>query len=1810
MHRRRPSTVAELILLAGTGSAAVALAVGGVLSPASAFAAGAPGTSQLTTPMHDGRSGTATLLADGRVLVVDAQPPDTQPSPHPAEVYDPTTQTWTETPAADTARAGSSATLLADGRVLVAGGFEYSGGTTGASLYNPADNSWTSTEPMGVPRLRQAAVRLPSGKVLVAGSGTEAAYDSHPTAETYDPATGRWTSAGSPPPGTEKAVLLASGRVLALAPTSAATYDPTTGLWQAAASPPHTVGGSRSVRLQTGQVLLAGGYADYFTDGRDPLVYDETTDSWRAAGHLLSRHQSATATLLADGEVALVGGDDAGSSVELYDPATDLWRAGGTTVSSRSNHTATLLGTGTVLLAGGSNPPTTSAELYTPPAAASPAGPGSTSGTPTDLLVNASPVEVHPGRETVITARLLTASARDPVRGEPVSLWKRPATGGTWSAIGSGPTDADGAVSFRDSPTESAVYAARHPGTGSYGQSGSPDLSVSLVPQSAPGPPAGGSEAGDGNILVTWDPPRDDGGAPITGYTVQPSGQSRGQFAPVHLDGSARWTRISGLSNGTTYLMQVTATNALGTGMPGFGGNSTPMPGPSPASPPPPAPGAKCGSLPFGTTVWNASGSPYHLCPHGVVVPSGATLVLDGSQGPVQVHADGLGGILLDGGSLRTEGTSATSPAVLAGPRPGPATWSGITAAGESAPYQPDRRSSVVLDLGWVQMSGSAPSIVLGTFVRAHDLTVTGGSIHVRDTPARLSGIHVSGSPGFGVRLTCSGTCAQSLTDATIDAAQGSGLIVQSTQHPVVRNVSVTRSGTSAPAQPAVFFDDVTASIGPGRDVDGLAGGGNGIDAALLAGHVTADLAWVSPVAAASVHPLGYLLGNLTMAPGTTLRVPAGGVVMSKFTGGLVLDGARLDATAGGAVFTVAGDRSVGIDACWLASPQCVPTRGDWYGVLLQGDKPAVDVVGATVRYASVAFASPIYPTTRQPSFRISSTTVQTCGAAVSTDQSDSPSAGGTLIVSALTVRDCTGGVSAQRVASASVVDSTFSLSNTGGSFVGVDGINVSAADDAAPLTLLRDSITGADGMGVYVKGTHPQVHQLSVRASGFAHGSVGSSAAVVLDVTGGVGPGSDVDGITGSGNAVNAINIGGTLTSDLVWVTPAQASTDQPLGYIHHGLIVPVGRTVLLPAGAVVKSGAAIDVRGGRVDGSAGGAVLTSPADLRITTTPCPGCPPLSPGTPLLSVRGDDTTGRHGSLSLVRAQLLDGGSIVGLDGGDTNLDHLTVERGTIEVGGTASETLTAVDVSGGGRVRIIQPTHAVVDGLTVRDAAYGALLVEGRGSPEVPSHPAAPQDDIVLHHVVVTGAGKNNRLGIEPAVLLKDLWASIGPGQQIDDIQGGGNTADAILLDHVAVAGDLTWISPVNGDGLHALGYGVHNGLSMGARATLSVPANGVVKANGYVHLHGATLDARAGGAILTGLDDNSVGSPFCPAELGCRADGIKVVSDFDRATGTPGGVAVAKATVRGGLSVEGAGTAPGNPAYGLVVEGSLVVARGDLNVNGLSATGTPARIVNTTVRDGSASIAITNSSGSLLTDLTVRDNDRPGISVTDATVDLERTAVTRTGTAAPAPYGPSAAILVQGSSGGTFSCLGIEGNRGGLAVLGQPLTVTDSNLDHNTTGGFFDLSDRAPVTTRRMWWGQPGGPVPGQVEDASKLSDSTPSSARSACAPVVAPVAPDAPTGVLAAAGKDSATVSWTAPDAGGSPITSYRLTASPGGRTADVSGTTTTATVSGLTAGTSYTFAVVATNAVGSGPPSTASNAVVPTADPPGPPTNVTA
>lgn len=87
--------------------------------------------------------------------------------------------------------------------------------------------------------------------------------------------------------------------------------------------------------------------------------------------------------------------------------------------------------------------------------------------------------------------------------------------------------------------------------------------SVTVTPAGVPGPPQSVSGTpGNGRVMVTWEPPLDDGGSPITAYTVV---GSRGG-ATCSADAPATGCEIEGLSNGLFYRFTVTATNDVGSG--------------------------------------------------------------------------------------------------------------------------------------------------------------------------------------------------------------------------------------------------------------------------------------------------------------------------------------------------------------------------------------------------------------------------------------------------------------------------------------------------------------------------------------------------------------------------------------------------------------------------------------------------------------------------------------------------------------------------------------------------------------------------------------------------------------------------------------------------------------------------------------------------------------------------------------------------------------------------------------------------------------------------------------------------------------------------------------------------------------------------------------------------------------------------------------------------------------------------------------------------------------------------------------------
>ena len=317
--------------------------------------------------MHSG--GSLTLLANGQVLVAggDINPSGTVTT-NGAEIYNPTTGTWTNTGRMTVARSAHSATLLPSGKVLVAGG---SGATYGSllassELYDPATGTWVAVaNSMHAARESHSAVLLPNGKVLV-GAGYEGIGTPAASSEIFDPAAQTWTSTTTPlntPRASQTMTLLSDGKVLvaggynivdfrSVLLSSAEVFDPATGAWTTTNSMniPHST--HTATLLQSGKVLVAGGggRADYSS----AEVFDPTTGTWTQTSSLIVGRFGHQAVRLPNGKVLVEGGDGAGTSTELYtDSPSGAWAPANPSYVARENHTATLLTNGMVLIAGG-----------------------------------------------------------------------------------------------------------------------------------------------------------------------------------------------------------------------------------------------------------------------------------------------------------------------------------------------------------------------------------------------------------------------------------------------------------------------------------------------------------------------------------------------------------------------------------------------------------------------------------------------------------------------------------------------------------------------------------------------------------------------------------------------------------------------------------------------------------------------------------------------------------------------------------------------------------------------------------------------------------------------------------------------------------------------------------------------------------------------------------------------------------------------------------------------------------------------------------------------------------------------------------------------------------------------------------------------------------------------------------------------------------------------------------------------------------------------------------------------------------------
>lgn len=252
------------------------------------------------------------------------------------------TYNWSAATDCNTARNRHTATLLDDGRVLVVGGYD---GTTDTAMNDSelftagGSGSWAVGPTMGSSMRDHAAVKLANGTVSVLGGRQAEATNAQNSHYSFSPTTGLFTSPGAMPQARAEfpAILLDDGRVLAIggrtdsSGNSTARCDTWDGsAWVRVGDMAYTRRLHSATKLSDGRVLVVGGNGRSLTqagtanaDLATAEVFDPGTNRWYNAGRMLKARKDHSAFL--DGTVVVIAGGGQ-EKVEFFDTATWRWR--------------------------------------------------------------------------------------------------------------------------------------------------------------------------------------------------------------------------------------------------------------------------------------------------------------------------------------------------------------------------------------------------------------------------------------------------------------------------------------------------------------------------------------------------------------------------------------------------------------------------------------------------------------------------------------------------------------------------------------------------------------------------------------------------------------------------------------------------------------------------------------------------------------------------------------------------------------------------------------------------------------------------------------------------------------------------------------------------------------------------------------------------------------------------------------------------------------------------------------------------------------------------------------------------------------------------------------------------------------------------------------------------------------------------------------------------------------------------------------------------------------------------------------------
>ena len=493
---------------------------------------------------------------------------------------------------------------------------------------------------------------------------------------------------------------------------------------------------------------------------------------------------------------------------------------------------------------------------------------------------------------------------------------------------------------------------------------------------------------------------------------------------------------------------------------------------------------------------------------------------------------------------------------------------------------------------------------------------------------------------------------------------------------------------------------------------------------------------------------------------------------------------------------------------------------------------------------------------------------------------------------------------------------------------------------------------------------------------------------------------------------------------------------------------------------------------------------------------------------------------------------------------GDTNCtwtvpEGLTSASRVVIVGGGGGGGYFGNASSGGAGAVLTKSDYALTPGSTINLTIGGG----GAASSGIGSGPGISGNNSVFAGVTAAGGG-----GGAGGDSTKTLFFANG----LAGGSGGGATIEGST--GVAGASIASTICSCTSDGWTAYGNAGASGVSAAGGGGAGSAGSSTTGGSG-ISLLGLTLGVGGSGSSSAGTADSGSGG-------GTNAAGRNGIILISYPASLPGAPTIGTPTIASATSISVPFTAPASNG-GMTITGYTVTA----SPGGNTATGASSPLTVTGLTAGTAYTFT-------VTATTAAGTSSPSSTSASITPNV-------------VPAAPTIGTPTIASATSILVAFTAPTSNGGTAITGYTAT--------SSPGGFTGTGASSPITVSGL---TAGTAYTFTVIATNAHGNSLASSASASITPNVVPEAPTIGTPAIASA--TSITVPFTAPTAnGGSAITGYTVTASPGGRTA--TGSSSPLTVTGLTAGTAYTFTVVATNARGNSLSSTASSSIIPNAVP---------